>query len=56
MSLSTIANSMKQRARRAEKLFRCANAAKRATRGAYEMGHADGAASALVEAIREMEW
>jgi len=28
----------------------------RATRGEYERGYADGAASALVEATREMEW
>lgn len=28
----------------------------RAARGAYEQGYADGAASALVEAEREMEW
>ena len=28
----------------------------RATRGEYERGYADGVASALVEAIREMEW
>lgn len=46
---------LKQRARRAEKLFRCANAAKRATRGAYEMGHADGAASAAKELEHERE-